>query len=492
MLAGSSRAATMNQPCAVVDEACVDRAADSAVRRLSARCLDTFEAAAVRTLLRTDLRTIALPSLMVHASLRARFGQEGSVRLASDPHLDEALQRRGATLGAFIERASQAFRELRQNPQSSRWIGRSGPVWITALTTDTHQRGACPLLVEDATGRAVLKFADPRPWSLLAACLKELSGGLGLCLSPPPVVASTDRACYLSEFIAPGSVGDHPADIMTALGALTAMAHCLRCTDLHIENVVVTKGHAVVVDPECILYNFEGPHGPRTLLETGLVSPEMAVSAWRGGIEINGPSTMFEPAIDAQGHLRYVREMRSYPNLARCAGSCVDPGRHAPAFLHGFRAAQEWAINHRDRLRNLVEHFVEEDFRVRVLIRETRLYAAAIHMLNLPAVDDYRAHAQSTLRRLRRSGRLQTRVASPVFDAETEDLIGRDVPYFWAYATQRWLWHRRGALQRLRCARSIKDQALYDLKHLRRRDIAAQLALLADFLRKPPGSPSAN
>lgn len=469
-----------------MDNLWINVAVESAMRLLSPETLETFERNSVKNLIYGDVQSIALPSLVLHASLRNHFGSAGWIRLASDQHLQEAIRRRAEGTCAFIERAATGFRALRAQSYSFQWIGHEGQVRIKSLTTDTHQLGTRPLLLEHGAGRAVLKFADPRPWTLLRACLQELSVGLGLNLTPPPVVASANQDCYLAEFIAATDVEESNDDVMLGLGALTAMAYCLRCVDLHIENVVVTKSGPVVVDPECVLYNFDGRHRPQALLETGLISTDLAVSAWRGGVEINGPIAMFEPEVDAQGVLRYVSTMGSYPNLARSKGLCIDPAQHATTFLKGYRAAQEWILAHRERIRSYIDSLVDDDFRVRLLIRETRLYSAAIHTLNLPAVDDYVIHVQQTLRRLRRAARMHIRAADAVFDAEAEDLLRRDVPYFWARAGERWLWHRRGPLQRLRCPRTIREQALFDLKHLRRRDIVQQLKILITFLRARP------
>ena len=158
------------------------------------------------------------------------------------------------------------------------------PMKFRALSGDSHDGGRRPLLLETAKGRWVLKFADPRPHHLLAAVLGELSQTLGTDLRPPAIIADSTHQWHLMPYLESDGGGDHEVEpFMFSLGALTAVAYVLAMVDLHLENVVVADGRPVIVDPECILYNFPTESRRDRLISTGLLSKDPSLSAMRGG-----------------------------------------------------------------------------------------------------------------------------------------------------------------------------------------------------------------
>lgn len=227
----------------------------------------------------------------------------------------------------------------------------------------------------------VLKFADPRPYCLLADVLGELSVGIGVDLRPPTVIADSECRWYFMPYLEPEETGVHDVDsFMFAMGSLTAVAFCLRMVDLHLENLLVFQGKPIIVDPECILYHFDTNGTRDRLLSTGLLSHNPGLSALRGGDLSKQPIIQIGLWEGSDGVLDYRKPATPFHNRLRAAnGDLADPSEHRQSLLDGFTVAFQWFLRSVDLVSDIVLLHVVDNFRI-------RLYITAIHIAQSPGV----------------------------------------------------------------------------------------------------------
>ncbi|MBI5163880.1 MAG: hypothetical protein HY985_08250 [Magnetospirillum sp.] len=170
-----------------------------------------LDATCVARLLEDDLRPIWLPTVSVKKS-GVHF------ELDSDTSLSSAVSRRSVLLETFLREAS-AIIGVHVHGASMQ------PVQFDSLAGDSHNGGRRPLLFHVPDRSVVLKFADPRPYLLLAEILAELSDAIGVDITPPQIIADKANAWYMMPFI-----GHHPCALydvdsfMFSMGALTAVS----------------------------------------------------------------------------------------------------------------------------------------------------------------------------------------------------------------------------------------------------------------------------
>ena len=150
---------------------------------------------------------------------------------------------------------------------------------------------------------------------------------------------------------------------MFALGALTAVAYCLRMVDLHLENLLVFDGKPVIVDPECILYNFASEASGNRLLSTGLLSHNPGLSALRGGDVKEQQIVHIGLCEGADGILDYRKPATSFHNRFRGAdGQLADPAAHRSSLIGGFTAAYDWFRTRASLVSDILDHRVPTIF----------------------------------------------------------------------------------------------------------------------------------
>jgi hypothetical protein len=246
---------------------------------------------------------------------------------------------------AFLVEAAKALHEIEGVPARGGG-GPTRPISFQCLTDDTHNGARRPLRYSSARGDAVLKFADPRPFALLSSVLAHIESLLSFSLNAPPIECDIDSAWYRVPFIEEdndATAADIP-DFMYAYGTVTATAYCLGMVDVHLENVVVSAGRPVIVDPECMLYCFDDAAPNERLISTGLLAHSMRLSALRGG----EAARAFGPNVDEASVLRYHHKPKALRNRLRLAdGSHADAALHKAFVLQGFNAAYETFSKHK-------------------------------------------------------------------------------------------------------------------------------------------------
>lgn len=432
----------------------------------------------VATLFEGDLFDLLRPTLAAAkdpmTALQTRR-ERGPISYGS---LHDVVEGRVADLTRFL-------RQVRQSVDACPEIGNGhAPLKFRALSGDSHDGGKRPLIVEPTQGRWVLKFADPRPHHLLADILDEVSLGIGIDLRPPAILADQDHRWYFMPYLEPSEQGDHAVEaFMFAVGALTAVAYSLRMVDLHLENLVVHEGKPIIVDPECILYTFPPGRKMDRLLSTGLLSHNPGLSSLRGGDLSKQAIVQIGLCERPDGALDYQKPATAFRNRFRDpAGALADPSEHRRSLFGGFMAAFEWFLANPDLIVDILDHWVVDDFRIRYLVRKTRLYIATIHMLNLPVSDRYDVWRDGVFVRFRQGGHFPKEVTEGVVTAELRDMDARDVPFFWVNAGETVIRHRTGPKQRLPRHWNALDQTIRDIRSLSRCDMKRQVRVLADFL----------
>lgn len=396
-------------------------------------------------------------------------------------NLTERVVRRVADLTAFLRQAG-----LVVNSQSGD-KKRETSLRFRSLAGDSHNGGKRPLLLEYQNRPMVLKFTDPRPYQLLGYVLSALSNDTGIDLIPPSIIADEKCQWYLMPFIGAKKAagGQYAEEFMYALGALTAVAYGLRMVDLHLENLIVANGKPIIIDPECILYNFVPDDPADRLLSTGLLSHNPGLSALRGGDLSKQKVVQIDPFLRRDGVLDYNKPVGAFHNRFRSNdGELADPAGYRSALIGGFDSSYRWFLSNRQDVSDILSRWVHDDFRIRYLVRKTRLYAAVIHMLNLPVSCSYEDWRDNIFSQFRAAGYFPDRLETAMFVSETHDLNARDIPYFWVNAGEPMIQHRTGSCQKILWGHRPLEQAIIDIHRMSHSDLKRQTRILNDFLDK--------
>lgn len=429
-----------------------------------------LSAVSVKRLYEDDLRQILFPS----ASLKQKlcWGEGG---LGSDTTLNDVAKARTENLERFLQRAATI---------AAQFTGTSMPLRFDALAGDTHNGTCRPLLFHFPEQGMVLKFADPRPYLLLAHVLENLSDSIGVDLKMPVIVPDPNNEWYFTPFLRERQSVAYDVDgYMFSMGALTAAAYCLHMTDLHLENVVIDGEKPVIIDPEFILANFYSNDPAVRLRNTGFLSHNVHFSALRGGDVTKMPLFTLDVHRGADGGIEYAKRVDSFRNRVRdiCSLDLADPAKFRDVVAAGFETAYGWMVRNRDLLCDIIGQVVTDDFRIRFLYRKTRQYAAVIHMLNLPCLYAADIWQQGIFQRFKDSGSFAPRPSRRALKAEWVDLLARDVPYFWMNAGDTQIRHRAGIVQTWQsseCPRSLTMNSIQALCH---GDVKSHIATLNEF-----------
>jgi|GEM_PF-6944708 hypothetical protein len=424
-----------------------------------------------------DLTQIRLPT----QSVRTAFGCN-PLALDSDAYIEQVATKRAQLMSTFLRSVGMALGLPRAD---------GAALSFEALAGDSHNGGRRPLLVHSASasGSQVLKFADPRPYLLLAAVLDEVSPAVGVDLRPPPITADPSHEWYLVPYLASRSLPYYELDqVMFSLGAVTAVAACLRMVDLHLENLLIVDGKPIIIDPECILHCFDGENPADWLKATGLIDREVHLSALRGGDVSRQPLFSCELRRRTDGVLDYRTPAKGFRNRVREPSTChlADPADYREAVFAGYRLTHHFFVRHKGRIVELLAEMVDDDFRVRFLYRNTRHYAAVGQMLNLPTLFGSEFWRQGLFERFSHSASFQPRPSRKALAAEWKDLQVRDIPYFWVRAGETAIRHRSGVVQRLARRQTLKADAINSILSMSHDDLGAQLAVLNDFFDREP------
>jgi lantibiotic modifying enzyme len=419
-----------------------------------------------------DLGQIAVPS-----SIMREDGGCAGIMFDSDAVLDRTIRQRAGMLLCFARKAASILCDNWELDKDLRF---------ESLAGDTHNGAHRPLLFHRDKKPLVLKFSDPRPYQLLNEVLTQLSPGIGVDLRMPQIIPDPGHEWYLVPYLQKCATPLYDADqYMYSMGALTAVAYCLHMTDLHLENVIVDQsGKPVIIDPECMLCHFDSNSARRRLRNTGFLSHNVYLSSLRGGDVSQMPIFSFGLNRRSDGVLDYLRPVAGFRNRVREVSSygLADPAGYRETVVAGFQNAFSWLAGNKDLLHDIIETLVAEDFRIRVLFRKTRQYTTIIHMLNLPCLYGARIWQEGIYHRLRSSGSFSVRPSRLAVDAEWQDMLARDVPYFWQCAGEMAIRHASGVVQNSRQDKTPKRLAQESILLLSGSNLKRLIAELHGFL----------
>ncbi len=340
-----------------------------------------------------------------------------------------------------------------------------GPVTeIRAGLSDRHHGGRrVAVLVFDSGARVVYK---PRSLAAEAAFARLIGDAMADGLEPPlaePAVVQRDQYGWMEFVERPSEIG--PADVsrwFRAAGSLLCLAHVLRASDLHFDNLRVGERSPALIDLETLLH--PEPALGRTSPTAGTAASRVA--DWmRSSFHSTGMLSFLQQSGDGSvidigglcgtgGH-RFIggapcwvelgtdqlrqssrpATARTRRNLPRLATGPASPTDYLDELSDGFATTYRFVMERRggsfdrDRIRRRFEGVSS-----RVLIRPTEQYARLLRLLIRPACQRDGIAVGLAIEALNR-GLIDNGPRPPlwcVVDAERRALTALDVPRFTA------------------------------------------------------------
>jgi len=341
-------------------------------------------------------------------------------------------------LGDDATRLSAAFPEMADRGRLTGFAAGLG---------DRHDDGASVVRLAFAHGRLVYK---PRSLAIDAVYARFLDRLAQAGVEPAQRAAAVlDRGDYgYAEWIAHAPVADAAASsrYYRRYGGTCAIAYLLGCTDLHLENVIASGEHPVLVDLETVfqpLLSRRAADAPRTdprvasVLFTGLLpSSQSAPGAYDlSGLAWGEDRVETRRAVDAGSDRLRLAETdavtRPAMNLPFTAdGARIAPHDHAGDVVAGFESTYRGLLALRPRLRGgdgALAAFAP--LRARALLRSTHIYARLLDAMSHPRYLRSAEDRDAVLARLALGAREWPFLAR-VQAREREALLRGDVPRF--------------------------------------------------------------
>ena len=395
------------------------------------------------------------------------------LRQSADPAFWRGLVAEYPTLTARIDRlianavqSAEAFarhwagdREALSRLLDGRAAGRLVTVEFGA--GDSHRGGRTVAMVSCDGGRLVYKPRSLASEVRLGAFLSALGSDLGrpLAAEVPAVAAFHDHGW--SAF-APHAYAEGPAELHSfyqGVGQWLAIMRLLGGTDLHAENLIANRGAPVVVDSETLFTPKVAPFASAlgeaydrsnrlvsgTVLAIGLL-PLRGQALGLRGVDMSGlgalpgqqPVVTVPDIIDAgTDRARMGARRVTFAIAQNHPGPEPRLAQFWPDVLKGFDEVSHLLrrLDHRGRLRDRLAPF--EAIPIRVPVRPTEVYAELARMLWHPVSLHDEAAAKRRAHDLlaRMAANVSLAPSDPVvIDAEIEDLMAGDVPFFVATA----------------------------------------------------------
>ncbi|HEY4071949.1 MAG TPA: DUF4135 domain-containing protein [Herbaspirillum sp.] len=343
--------------------------------------------------------------------------------------VSDLILKRAEQLRLFLKKLARAIEEF------SKLINATPKVTaLRFLEADSHNQGEKPVTFHLAKHGYVLKFRDPRPYQILQHVLRFLQTTLQIELHSPNIWCAPSNEWHVMPFITEDNETCHieSSRFMIRLGAITAVAYFLQMTDLHLDNVIVSKGIPIIIDPECIFYGYDEYSADtieNRLWNTGLVGEDPALSAIRGG---SVPIFDF-CAKEEQGRITYLRQTsnRYRHRLFDRKGHAVDPVEFEAEIWDGFSKAYEALCKSKNQLGAEIEILALPSMRTRFLLRLTVHYATTIEILRRPTHENDTFRLGKLTSTFLKSGGMSKLIDDKTKRCELHDMLGSDFPFFW-------------------------------------------------------------
>ncbi len=322
---------------------------------------------------------------------------------------------------------------------------------------DTHRGGSTVAILTCEKARLVYKPRSLAPEDKLCAFIAGLERDLGrdLSIRVPKVVDAGDHGW--AQFVA-HKHADGPGELhryYEGIGQWLAVMRVVGGSDFHAENLIAHGAFPVIVDCETLFTPAVNPFsramGDATdkaiklisggVLATGLLPRRGSSLGWRG-VDMSGigaltgqqPMLMLPDIIDAGSDVAKFG-LSPVQLLPQQNHPAADPSlvTYWPDVFKGFTELSA-AFRRLDAAGDLEGRLAPfKDCRVRVIVRPTSVYAEIGQMLwhpvSLHKEDEARARARDLFKKM--SDNLAMAPSDPdVIDAEIDDMMVGDVPYF--------------------------------------------------------------
>lgn len=325
---------------------------------------------------------------------------------------------------------------------------------------DRHRGGRTVARVEFRQGTLAYKPASAAALTCLRSALTRVrEQGVPLDLRTPDVLDRGTHTWMTWLDSAPCAEAE-VADYYHRLGELNTLAWLLGANDLHAENLVVRDARPWLADVETLLSpapaHRDAGHAhaaPGILVEspvsTGIlpftvdlgneISVDMSAFADQPG-QLGGEVTTWDDAGTSRMHAvrRRVPQETTGSAVRTPAGPC-DPFAHTEDVITGSAAGFAALRRHADTLTEALEReLAAAEARVRVVLRNTALYARVTDYLHHPAVLNNPFLAEAAFGLLDPTAlHSEPKYQQAVIEAERAALLAGDVPYFETEATGR-------------------------------------------------------
>jgi lantibiotic modifying enzyme len=388
--------------------------------------------ASLRQALNADMQNIIRQT--EHARVTDQLDGRGKRQYSSDQFLSAVVFQRKKSLFSFITRLCRVieFYLKTENVPVAK-----NSVRLEFLNGDSHNKAERPVRIRVHEKDFVIKFTDPRTYIVHREVLLSLELGLGIRLAPPASVYDLSYEWQILPFIERGSAAqniDSEQIFMYRLGALSASAYFLQMTDLHAENVIVSDGIPFIIDTECMFYSFyplQKMTAEDRLKSTGLVAAASELSGIVGG---DYPVKRLG-AVEVKGRIQYLADAQNHRNnrLIRENGSAVSSREYSAEITEGFTDALRHLAAVKTALCQKIADIAVSGMRTRFLIRYTSHYLAMLEILRCPECDGMERKLGQTTRDFCNSAGFSTsQINSAANRFELLDLLGGDIPFFWA------------------------------------------------------------
>ncbi|HEX8360142.1 MAG TPA: type 2 lanthipeptide synthetase LanM, partial [Longimicrobium sp.] len=355
-------------------------------------------------------------------------------------------------------------------------FGGGEPGQIVSLRTsrgETHCAGRTVAFVGFASGLEVMY--KPRSMKVDLAFYGLLEWLRERGLAPDQrTLRVLDRGEYgWVEFIRPEPLAsaEEVSDYYERAGTLLCLAYLLGAGDLHSENMIAVGAHPVPIDLETLMLGtpVQGVESGGVFDPTARFSPigssvlgTALLPFWKvgpditllesGGLGVASPATVVERGWACVNTDEMRRAERSRPGEARVNvpmldGKPVSPEGHLDDLVRGFERCYAFISAHREALDSPAGPLAPfRGQRVRVLLRNTRIYDSALRGSLHPRHLHDGVERGIQLERLH-SGALALEARLPywaAFAAEQRDLEELDFPYFWCFTDGTVLHDSRG------------------------------------------------
>jgi lantibiotic modifying enzyme len=271
----------------------------------------------------------------------------------------------------------------------------------------------------------------------------------------------------------------------TRLGALAATAYSLQMTDIHLDNLITTRGIPVIIDAECIFYGYS-EYGQQSaehrLISTGLVGIDASLSSICGG---STPVLEFG-AEERCGELKYLRSsLGVQPNrLKDQAGKVIDPADYTRSIWDGFTRAYKTLFSFREELSAEVQT-ISKGMRSRFLLRLTMQYMTVIEMLRRPTTSDVTVRLGEITSVFLKAIGLSKSIFEEAKRCELLDMLDSDVPFFWIEDGDSGpaLMHWSGIVHLLPEEDLLKNRIRRAIESINMDDVDALRSVFSDFFK---------